>query len=76
MKRILQSTITTLYNKASSYRREGSNSFYCIKHQKYSYAVTSDHYHDIHIKQLYELYEITGEDFFKTLSEAFALDKN
>ena len=76
VKRILQATITTLYNKASSYRREGGNSFYCIKHQKYSYAVTSDHYHDIHIKQLYELYEITGEDFFKTLSEAFALDKN
>ena len=76
VKRILQATITTLYNKAPSYRREGGNSFYCIKHQKHSYAVASDHYHDIHIKQLYELYEITGEDFFKTLSEAFALDSD
>ena len=76
VKRILQATITTLYNKAPSYRREGGNSFYCIKHQKHSYAVASDHYHDIHIKQLYELYEITGEDFFKTLSEDFALDSD
>jgi len=76
VKRILQATLTTLFNKASSYRRKDDNSFYCIKHQKHSYAITSDHYHDIHIKQLYELYEITGEDFFKKLSNDFASDSN
>ena len=76
VKKILQATLTTLYNKASDYRRINGNSFYCLKHQKFSYAIASNHYHDIHIKQLNELYKITGDIFFKELSNKFASDKD
>ena len=73
-KRLLRAALTTLYNRAIEYRKIGDNSFYCLKHQKSDYSLTSNHYHEIHIKQLKELYKMTNELYFKQLSEDFKLD--
>lgn len=75
--RLLRAALTTLYNRAIEYySRFGGNSFYCLKHQKYDYAIASNYYHEIHIKQLNELYQMTNEQHFKYLSSLFHSDSN
>jgi len=72
----LQSAITTLYKRAYEYRRFGGNSYYCLKHQKHDYSITSLNYHNIHITQLGELYQMTNENYFEQLQLLFIDDVN
>jgi len=59
----LKTTLTTIENHISSYRREGSISFYCLLHD-----YTSESYHHVHIDQLKTLSRISNNDYFQEVS--------
>ena len=68
-KQILQASITTIERYIEDFRAPGEISYYSLAH-----FVQSGRYHMIHIDQLYMLYEITGEEYFKEMAEAFEED--
>jgi hypothetical protein len=65
-KQLLQASITTIRQYISEFRNEGDISFYDLK-----YKTKSVTYHRIHIHQLAMLYKITGDDYFRTMSDNF-----
>ena len=68
-RQLLQACLTTIRQYISEFRRESDVSLYCLKHQ-----IQSSTYHRIHIEQLDMLYRISGEPYFKEMSENFYND--
>jgi hypothetical protein len=66
---LLQACLTTIRQYISEFRRESDVSLYCLKHQ-----IQSSTYHRIHAEQLDMLYRISGEPYFKEMSENFYND--
>lgn len=61
---LLDAAATTIHDNIYRYRREGKISYYCLEHRS-----LSEKYHGIHIGQLKQLHQLTGD---KTFAEAAA----
>lgn len=62
---------TTLKDYVELFRCPGDLSYYCLKHQ-----VQKDTYHRIHIEQLIDFGEYTGDVFFTEMADTFLSDYN
>ncbi len=69
-KLIYDLSLTTLRNYVPAFRRPGQNSLYCLGHQ---FAAT-DGYHALHVRQLRELYRLSGDSFYLMAADAFEND--
>ena len=67
--KVLEGGLATLKKYLPEYRNPGGISFYCLKHKR-----ASPIYHQVHIKQLNMLYQITGDPFFKQTADEFYED--
>jgi len=67
--KVLEASLTTLKKYLPLYRNPGGISFYCLKHKR-----GSPTYHQVHIRQLNKLYQITGDSFFKQMADEFYAD--
>jgi len=67
--RILRASLTTIRHYIGQYRRPGTYSKYCLRHGK-----PQPKYHRIVTRQLVYLYEMSGDSYFLTMSQAFAAD--
>jgi len=70
-KELLRASLTTVKKYVNYYRNEGDLSFYCLKHN-----IRSSLYHRIHTEQLEMLFKITGDSFFKQMSDNFFNDSH
>lgn len=68
-RKMLMAAFTTIKHYLPAFRNPGKISFYCLKHK-----VQNAPYHKIHIRQLNQLYKITGDSFFKTMADNFYQD--
>jgi hypothetical protein len=66
---LLRGSITTIKKNIHLYENTEDISFYCLKHK-----VKNLGYHNIHVGQLKMLYKITGDNYFKEISEKFYAD--
>lgn len=66
---LLNSALTTFRDKVELYRMPGDLSLYCLAHK-----VQRELYHNIHIKQLNALYEMTSDTSFSYWSGVFEND--
>ena len=68
---LLQAALTTVKDHIHLFRNPGGISYYCLKHK-----VKSLKYHLIHIKQFKYLYNMTGDRYFKKMSDTFYSDNH
>jgi hypothetical protein len=66
---LLQASLTTVKNNVESHRVIDGLSYYCIQHK-----VQNEYYHKVHISQMLMLYKITGDIYFKNISELLTND--
>jgi len=66
---LIEASLTTLKRYLRDFRNPGGISFYCLKHKR-----ASESYHQTHIKQLQILYQMTGDEYFKTMADNFYQD--
>jgi hypothetical protein len=71
--KILCGAITTIKDNIHKFRNVNDISWYCLKHQKMPNVKSSD-YHKIHVSQLYMLYDITGDEYFREMARNFEDD--
>jgi hypothetical protein len=69
-RRLLEGAITTMRDRAATYRRRGRVSVYGLHSRTNHYK-----YHQVHIWQLRLLGRMTGDPFFKELGDAMAADR-
>lgn len=69
VKQLLQASLTTIYKEVEKFRVPGDKSYYCLKHK-----VQNAGYHKVHIRILKELYDITGEPYFREVSDLLKSD--
>ena len=69
-RQLLEGALTTMRDRAASYRREGKVSLYGLHSRTNHYK-----YHQVHIWQLRLLTRMTGDPFFGELADAMASDK-
>jgi hypothetical protein len=69
-RQLLEGALTTMRDRAGSYRREGRVSIYGLRSRTNHYK-----YHQVHIWQLRLLGRMTGDPFFSELADAMAADK-
>jgi len=67
--RTLEAAITTVEYYLPRFRNENDVSFYCLQHE-----VQSLKYHNLHIRQLKKLSQITKEDYFVKMTDKLSLD--
>lgn len=68
-KKYLNASLTTIENYIEQFRNPGELGSYCLKHRHIDKT-----YHFIHIEQLTDLYNITGNDYFLQVAEEFYND--
>ncbi len=66
---VLVAGLTTIHDKIHLFRAPSGPSYYCLSHRA-QYPV----YHQIHIVQLLNLFEITGEPYFEEMAAQFDQD--
>ncbi|HMJ81046.1 MAG TPA: D-glucuronyl C5-epimerase family protein [Candidatus Dormibacteraeota bacterium] len=66
---ILIAALATVEHYLVRFRNPGGLSFYCLAHH-----VTSQTYHDIHIRQLRLLARMTGDRYFQQMADVFFAD--
>lgn len=69
-RRLLEGAITTMRDRAATYRREGRTSIYGLRSRTNHYK-----YHQVHIWQLRLLGRMSGDPFFTTLGDTMASDR-
>ncbi|MBS7530769.1 AGE family epimerase/isomerase [Hazenella sp. IB182353] len=69
VKKYLTASITTTYDHVEEYRLKDDVSKYGLKHDH-----QSKYYHGVHIDQLNYLYDMTKDEYFKEMAEAFFKD--
>lgn len=69
VKEILMGSLTTIHRSIDKFRHPGGLSYYCLKH-KCQYPA----YHQVHIRELKKLTEISGENYFNEIAETFQED--
>jgi len=69
-RQLLEGALTTMRDRAASYRREGKVSLYGLRSRTNHYK-----YHQVHIWQLRLLTRMTGDPFFGELADGLAADK-
>jgi D-glucuronyl C5-epimerase C-terminus len=69
-RQLLEGALTTMRDRAASYRREGRVSIYGLRSRTNHYK-----YHQVHIWQLRLLGRMTGDQFFTSLGNAMAADR-
>ena len=69
-RQLLEGALTTMRDRAATYRREGRVSIYGLRSRTNHYK-----YHQVHIWQLRLLGRMTGDPFFSELADALAADK-
>lgn len=68
-KLLFQAGLTSVHNYLSEMRHPGWISRYCLQH-----SVASAKYHIVHVRQLYELYSMTGARRFSRAADQFLAD--
>jgi hypothetical protein len=69
VKEILLGAITAVHRHIEKFRHPGGLSYYCIKHKRQYPA-----YHQIHIRELRKLAQISGENYFNEMAKTFEDD--
>lgn len=68
-RRLLGAAATTIHDNVDRFRNEDGISYYCLGHE-----ALSEKYHGIHIGQLRQLHELTGDATFAEAADAFESD--
>lgn len=68
-RRLYQIGLTTVKRYADTIRTPGWISKYCLRHETLSIS-----YHNVHVKELYKMFDMTGDIYFASLGDAFLAD--
>lgn len=67
-RKVYDMSLTTLKHYLPDYLRGDEGSYYCLGHLFHA----TNAYHSLHVRQMRELYQLTGDQFFSDMAEEFA----